>query len=579
MFNKLVLICTLTFFMFVYSCAVSENIESNFSLEQKEYVVGEAIKINNDGQFDNLKLTLANGQVLKSYYVDNKKDYFVINRFLDNINASFNNTINEVIFEFYKNDKLVFIKPVTILPSILIKSMCHTTNCETLTGNVIQDVENKIDILSVNTSFNKIEYTITYKNKTIYSVIHEFNSMTDVDTFSFKMPLVDEKYMSYISTLNVTIYKDNVQVAETLLPFKVVRPIEVKYYGGYELAEVYEAIPVTGCIPGTIGNNVSYSESNNETRQNSATITISNAWSLSNSQNLSSTQSEGLNISETDSVLLSSTLSSSETTSESESVNNTTTDSRNINFTTSDGENWSWSNVNTTSEGSSTTNTSGTNSGVSGSSTIGASTEGSIPLLGKASGKVEISAGVSMNWSNSESNTTNNNTGTSRGYATTSSTQSGRSFGSMQTMTEGSSLTGSYAFNTSNSESISENNSISSGRVWNMSETVDSGRVITENDAEALSETIVNSSSSTTTFSYSGYIPRGKFGIFFRQTSRYTKLSEIITYDLNGFVMHAGYISMNNWSWAPELSIGNSCDEALRSNFNSGTCYIPPCGE
>lgn len=570
-----VLLITLLFF----SCAISDQEKKFDFINQNEYVIGEKIKINNDMHFDNVRLTLENGYALKNYHVNDSQDILVINRFLDNVNITSDNNLNKVVFEFYKDTNLVYVKPVAILPSIQINSVCHTENCDSFTGNVVQNLDNKISITAINTSFDKVTYTITYNDSIIYDVIHEFNSITDNDFFYFKMPLVNEKFSSYIASINITAYKDNVQVAETLLPFKVVRPIEVKYHGGYELAEIYDPIPVTGCIPGTIGNNVSYSESNNETRQNSATITISSAWSLSNSQNLSSTQSEGLNISETESVLLSSTLSSSETATESETVNNTATESNNINYTTSDGENWTWSNVNTESEGSSTTNTTGTNSGVNGSSTVGASSEGSIPLLGKASGKVEISAGVSMNWLNSESNTSSNNTGTSRGYATTSSTQSGRSFGSMQTMSEGSSLTGSYAFNTSNSSTISENNSMTSGRVWNMSETVDSGRVITENDAEALSETIVNSSSSTTTFSYSGYIPRGKFGIFFRQTSRYTKLSEIITYDLNGFVMHAGYISMNNWSWAPELSIGNSCDEALRSNFNSGTCYIPPCGE
>ena len=112
-----------------------------------------------------------------------------------------------------------------------------------------------------------------------------------------------------------------------------------------------------------------------------------------------------------------------------------------------------------------------------------------------------------------------------------------------------------------------------------MSESLSNGNVVTEGDAESINETITSSSTSSTTFSYSGYIPRGKVGVFYRQTSRYTKLSEIITYDIDGFPQHAGYISMNTWAWAPELSIGTTCSDIPEPSFNEATCFIPPCGE
>jgi hypothetical protein len=112
-----------------------------------------------------------------------------------------------------------------------------------------------------------------------------------------------------------------------------------------------------------------------------------------------------------------------------------------------------------------------------------------------------------------------------------------------------------------------------------MSESIGSGRVVTEGSSESLAETIIDSSTSSTTFSYSAYIPRGRYGIFYRQTSRYVKLSEVITYDLNGFPLHSGYISMNSWAWAPELSISNSCDEMPVPNLPVAACHIPPCGE
>ena len=110
-----------------------------------------------------------------------------------------------------------------------------------------------------------------------------------------------------------------------------------------------------------------------------------------------------------------------------------------------------------------------------------------------------------------------------------------------------------------------------------MSETMSSGNIVTEGNSENIAQTIVTSNSSSTTFSYSGYIPRGRFGVFYRQTSRYVKISEIISYDLNGIPMHAGYIMMNSWAWAPELSISESCENSLESNLPKALCIIPPC--
>ena len=202
-----------------------------------------------------------------------------------------------------------------------------------------------------------------------------------------------------------------------------------------------------------------------------------------------------------------------------------------------------------------------------------------MPFLAKASGKVEVSAGVSQNWGSTNSASETNASSTGRGYTTSGSTQNGRVYGTSQNTSRSYALNGSYALTRNTSSTISESSATSSGRVWNMSESISSGKVITEGDSQSLAETIVDSSSSTTTFSYSGYIPRGRFGIFYRQTSRYVKLSEIITYDLNGVPSHGGYIAMNTWAWAPELSIGEDCLNMPQPNLPQSQCFIEPCGE
>ena len=36
---------------------------------------------------------------------------------------------------------------------------------------------------------------------------------------------------------------------------------------------------------------------------------------------------------------------------------------------------------------------------------------------------------------------------------------------------------------------------------------------------------------------------------------------------------------MNTWAWAPDLSLGISCEQAGISNLPVSECVIPPCGE
>ena len=387
------------------------------------------------------------------------------------------------------------------------------------------------------------------------------------------------EYSSYIATVLITVEDFEGNTAETALPFKVVRPIEIKHFGKYELAERYEPVPVTGCIPGAVGNNVQYSESVSETRQNSVAITISNSWSNSNSFSETTGQSEGISVGETQSTVRSSSLSESETFGETETNSNTESDATNISYNTTDGEIWSWSLGEAQTSGTTNSSTDSTNTAVDGRVTTGFSGEGSLPFLAKASGKVEVSAGVSRGWGNSETSTETESDTTSRGYSTGGSSQSGRTFGSVQNNARSHSLTGSYVLSSSTSNTITEASDLSSSRVWNMSESATSGKVVQEANSESLAQTIVDSSTSSTTFSYSAYLPRGRYGVFFRQTVRYVKLSEIITYDLNGYPSHGGFITMNSWAWSPDLSTSDTCEGAMQNNLPSAECIIQPCGE
>ena len=537
------------------------DIESEVVIEQvKSFLIGS----------DGITYETYNG------LLDNNQ--FIINRFL-NTNIPYGQNYNLRFVLDTENNQFIRTMPVNIDSSVIVDSFCASENCQVLSNNVVEGIKNKLTIGFYNILPVKIKYVITTPDDN-FQILHEFNSPVQEDWVeNLIFNKVKEEYSSYISKIEIFAYDADNNEAKTELPFRVVRPIEVKHFGNYELAEFYEPIPVTGCIPGSVGNNVQYSESQTETRQNSVSIGFNKSWSDSNTTNLNTTISEGISVNQTDSTVNTSSLSESETQSEGFADTSSQGETNNIQFNTTDGENWSWSLDEANSQTSGTSQGENTNTSVNGSTTVGVSGEGSLPFLAKASGKVEVSAGIQRGWGNTNTSSEASTSSSNRGYTSGGSSQNGRSFGSTQNDSRSYSLNGAYVLSSSTSNAISESSSLSSGRVWNMSESISSGKVITEGNSESLSQTIVTSESSSTTFSYSGYIPRGRFGTFFRQTSRYVKLSEIITYTLDGYPQHAGYVMMNTWAWAPDLSIGSSCEEAGISSLPISECLIPPCGE
>jgi hypothetical protein len=240
----------------------------------------------------------------------------------------------------------------------------------------------------------KYIYYISVLNN-IELFIYEYNYLINIDGLSnVIMKKVPNNLLSYIGSIRV-VAEDNIgNFVESAIPVRVVRPMEVKHYGKYELAEVYESIPVSGCIVGSIGNNVQYSESTSETRQNSLNIVISKSWSDSNSKSENSSETEGVSIGETQSVINSSSLHSSETNSENQEYSTSYAESENSNFSSTDGENWSWSLNESSTQENSSSNSNANTIGGDASISVGVTGEGSLPFLAKASGSVETAIGV-----------------------------------------------------------------------------------------------------------------------------------------------------------------------------------------
>lgn len=156
------------------------------------------------------------------------------------------------------------------------------------------------------------------------SVRHLATAPVDVlgDDGSLVLPHVPEGTLAYGLVVSVQARARDGSTHQTLFAIGVHRPMEVFYDGNVELAEVYAPVPVSGCMPGgDIGQEVSYTETQSETRQRSYAVHWDESW------------------------LRSHTVSRSESTTDTRSRSNT------VGFSTTNGQSFEWS-VGTEASGS-----------------------------------------------------------------------------------------------------------------------------------------------------------------------------------------------------------------------------------
>ena len=120
---------------------------------------------------------------------------------------------------------------------------------------------------------------------------------------------------------------------------------------------------------------------------------------------------------------------------------------------------------------------------------------------------------------------------------------------------------------------------MSNTRTWDFSEGTSLNEVASTGNSEAISNSMITSESKGISQTFSGYIPRGRYGIFYRQTTRWIRRAEVVSYDLCGMASHMGELQFNEWDWAPDLAIGERCDvEPPPSNLPGARCLVSPCG-
>jgi hypothetical protein len=439
----------------------------------------------------------------------------------------------------------------------------------------------KYEISGINGSDQVIQYTHNAQGS-----LDQVGSpyVTDPDPVIFN-PVPDDASF-YVAGIRIkATVKGTDEFVETAFPMTVHRPLEFRLASGPEqVAQIYDATPVSGCIPGGIQTNVTYSETVSEARQRGVSVAIGQSWNTSHSNSASSNWSHGVSESQTfsQSQAMSEMHSESENMSETYGMTTLSTDSNSINFASSDGENWGWN----MSEGQSNQDMQSATGTVYGEVSTAVSTEvsaeGSIPGVAKVGGKVGTEVGVSVG--GSVAGTLGSVTGTNSQYGSSmggSSTQS-QGFGSVTTESKGESLSNSYALTTVNSLSntTTQSEASTNSKTYNFGEGVSETVLVGEAASETWTETWVDTESISKSWSTSYKIPMGKHGVWYRQTTRTVRRGQVYTYDLCGVRELMGEMYFSNWNWAPGLALGDECDGAVMprpDNMPAAQCVVPPC--
>ena len=392
---------------------------------------------------------------------------------------------------------------------------------------------------------------------------------------------VPNEYGFYATSWSIEAEDAEGNVYENILPFTVHRPID--HYTDPKLreAEFMEPIPVSSCFRGAIGTNVVYSESTSETRQNSASFTLSRSWTSSQGQSETEQWRDSVSVSRSNaqSRSVSASLSETNTTGQTYGVTYNQSDSNQMNYGTSDGESWGWSLSNGDTVSRTDTGTYET-SDTKSSAWQGEANTGVNLQVFSFGGGGSYGQTTTEGSRNSFSNSSGTQSRTDRGYSSQSSRNSSRSFGSTTTDSRGGSISGSYALSKAQTMTTSEGETmtISEGRTLELGGGMTRSSTITEGETEAYQKTFTQSNTSTTLTSYDGYVPRSRFGVFYRQTTRLIRSSYVRSYNLCGVSSVMGEIQFSEWTWAPDLALSDQCPPFPQSNLPPAQCVIEPCG-
>ena len=396
--------------------------------------------------------------------------------------------------------------------------------------------------------------------------IFVFNQLTDNDEFS-------------IASIRVTAVDANDNHYETAMPINVVRPIHFHYDGNREIAEYYEPEMVHGPIVGSIGTTITYSETHSEARQKAVSMAVNKSFSQSQgaiqAENWSEAFSESKTISTTNTVGQSH--SESESTSETYGTTYASSSANATNVSSTDGTSWGWNNVNGQSQETFENKMKEAYGSVSGSVTTTAGAEGSIPGFAKVNGSIGTTVGAETG--GKLGNTTGEKIGTTSSYGThmDGSASETVGFGSTTTDSASESLSGGYGLVSQSTinNSTAQTSAASNSTTYQMGGSASISENFTTGSSESWSETFVSTETDTSLLSFSGKVPFGRCAVVYRQTVRHVRTAQLYSYDLCGVRTMVGELSFNEWSWSPNIALGDDCELAIpEPTLPRAACFL-----
>ena len=109
----------------------------------------------------------------------------------------------------------------------------------------------------------------------------------------------------------------------------------------------------------------------------------------------------------------------------------------------------------------------------------------------------------------------------------------------------------------------------------------------TTTDAESASEAAGGSSggefswevSSTESVArgFGGVVIARTYGVFYRQALRLMRRGVLVTYNQCGAADVVAEVDFTDWTWSPDLALGDSCPPLPQSNLPAAECLISPC--
>lgn len=473
-----------------------------------------------------------------------------------------------------------------ILPSLIIDELQPIdADCGAPALRGLAGIPYRLTVRPVGIKAVRFQYSISHLNgqPSATTFTHAYGAPVADDSAGvdeeMTFTVVPDQVQSYVALIGVIAYDAEGRTVETVIPFSIHRPIEVVFGGKLEVAERYEPVPVSSCIPGAIRSTVAYSETKSETRQQSVSVTVSNNWLQSRGNTTTQNWLDGISNGESTSRSLGSSDSESENSSETYGVEYGESRANDVGFSSATGESWGWN----MSEGESRDDYEERMHEMFGegsyATAVGASAEGSVPGLAKVTGSVETTVGVRAGGKLGGSEGTHRSVSSNRGWSAGGNSDESRSFGSTTTDSQSQSLSGSYAL--SRSRNRSENNTAarSEGRTWSFGEGIAQNQTVSEGMSESEAQTWVNSQTDSSTQSFAALLPNGKVGIFYRQTTRWVRRAEVRTYNLCGVARHQGELQFNEWTWGPDLAVGDDCaTQPPPPNLPPAQCFVSPCG-